>query len=131
MGFVGGGGNIAIVSAQPLLNFVLHCVEISISLGFLYIVFFMLAWNFGLRMWKLTWAHGVLFLGPAEYSTVYSNVRGLSKNLSDVTVSSSQYDLLLCSETLVSDRRHHGGMINRWPHQKTSTLDDVIARNCA
>ena len=23
----------------------------------------------------------------------------------------------------------HGGMINRWPHQKTSTLDDVIARN--
>ena len=23
----------------------------------------------------------------------------------------------------------HGGMINRWSHQKTSTLDDVIARN--
>ena len=23
----------------------------------------------------------------------------------------------------------HGGMINRWPHQKTSTLDDVITRN--
>ena len=35
-----------------------------------------------------------------------SNVRGLSKNLSDVTVASSQYDLLLRSETLVSDRRH-------------------------
>ena len=34
------------------------------------------------------------------------NVRGLSKNLSNVTVASSQYDLLLCSETLVSDRRH-------------------------
>ena len=33
-------------------------------------------------------------------------MRGLSKNLSDVTVASSQYDLLLCSETLVSDRRH-------------------------
>ena len=31
---------------------------------------------------------------------------GLSKNLSDVAVASSQYDLLLCSETLVSDRRH-------------------------
>ena len=35
-----------------------------------------------------------------------SDVRGFSKNQSDVTVSSSQYDLLLCSETLVSDRRH-------------------------
>ena len=33
-------------------------------------------------------------------------MRGLSKNLSDVTVASSQYDLLLCLETLVSDRRH-------------------------
>ena len=35
-----------------------------------------------------------------------SNVRGVSKNLSDVTVTSSLYDLLLCSETLVSDMRH-------------------------
>ena len=35
-----------------------------------------------------------------------SNVRGLSGNLSDLTVASSQYDILLCSETLVSDLRH-------------------------
>ena len=35
-----------------------------------------------------------------------SNVRGLSENLSDLAVASSQYDILLCSETLVSDFRH-------------------------
>ena len=35
-----------------------------------------------------------------------SNVRGLSKNLSNVTVASSQYDSLLYSEILVSDRHH-------------------------
>ena len=35
-----------------------------------------------------------------------SNVRGLAENLSDLTVASSQYDILLCSETLVSDLRH-------------------------
>ena len=35
-----------------------------------------------------------------------SNVRGLARNLSDLTVASSQYDILLCSETLVSDMRH-------------------------
>ena len=35
-----------------------------------------------------------------------SNVRGLAGNLSDRTVASSQYDILLCSETLVSDSRH-------------------------
>ena len=43
---------------------------------------------------------------PVACRIVCSNVRGLSRNLSDVTVASSQYDLLLCSETLVSDRRH-------------------------
>ena len=31
---------------------------------------------------------------------------GLAGNLSDLTVASSQYDTLLCSETLVSDMRH-------------------------
>ena len=45
-----------------------------------------------------------VFLGPAEYSAVMC--WAFFKNLSDVTVASSQYDLLLCSETLVSDRRH-------------------------
>ena len=33
-------------------------------------------------------------------------VRGLAGNLSDLAVASSQYDILLCSETLVSDMRH-------------------------
>ena len=35
-----------------------------------------------------------------------SNVRGLAGNHSDLTVASSQYDILLCSETLVSDMCH-------------------------
>ena len=43
---------------------------------------------------------------PGDCRILCSNVRGLSKNLSEVTMASSQYDLLLCSETLVSDRRH-------------------------
>ena len=43
---------------------------------------------------------------PEACRILCSNVRCLSKNLSDVTVASSQCDLLLCSETLVSDRRH-------------------------
>ena len=35
-----------------------------------------------------------------------SNMRGLAGNLRDLTVASSQYDILLCSETLVSDMLH-------------------------
>ena len=54
-------------------------------------------------MWRQTLARGVLYLRSAEYS---SNMRCLTGNLSDVTVASSQYDILLCSETLVSDMRH-------------------------
>ena len=54
-------------------------------------------------MWRQTLARGVLCLLSPEYS---SNVRGLAGNLSDLTVASSQYDILFCSETLVSDMRH-------------------------
>ena len=35
-----------------------------------------------------------------------SNVLGMAGNHSDLTVASCQYDILLCSETLVSDMRH-------------------------
>ena len=42
---------------------------------------------------------------PTVCRILCSNVRGLAGNLSDLTVVSSQYDLLLCSETLVSDMR--------------------------
>ena len=34
-------------------------------------------------------------------------MRGRSGNLSDLAVASSQYDILLCSETLVSDLRQY------------------------
>ena len=43
---------------------------------------------------------------PEVCRIVCSNVRGLAGNLRDLTVASSQYDILLCSETLVSDMRH-------------------------
>ena len=43
---------------------------------------------------------------PAVCRILCSSVRGLAENLSDPTVTSSQYDILLCSETLVSDMRH-------------------------
>ena len=43
---------------------------------------------------------------PAVSRLLCSNVRGLTRNLSDLTVASSRYDILLCSETLVSDMRH-------------------------
>ena len=43
---------------------------------------------------------------PAVCRILFSNVRGLAGNLSDLTVASSQCDILLRSETLVSDMRH-------------------------
>ena len=40
----------------------------------------------------------------AVYRILFS--KGPAGNLSDLTVASPQYDILLCSETLVSDMRH-------------------------
>ena len=45
-------------------------------------------------------------LVPAVCRILCSNVRRLAGNLGDLTVASSQYDILLCCETLVSDMRH-------------------------
>ena len=42
---------------------------------------------------------------PAVCRIPCSNVRGLAGNLSDLTVASSQHDIVFCSETLVSDMR--------------------------
>ena len=44
--------------------------------------------------------------GPNVCRSFCSNVQGLARNLSDLTVVSFQYDILLCSETLVSDSHH-------------------------
>ena len=54
-------------------------------------------------MWRQTLARGILCLLSAEYS---SNVRGLAGNLSDLTIASTQYDTLFCSEPLVSYMHH-------------------------
>ena len=43
---------------------------------------------------------------PAVCRILCSNVWGVVGNFSDVTVTSSQYDILLCFEILVSDMRH-------------------------
>ena len=42
----------------------------------------------------------------ASCRIICNNVRGLSGDLSDLAVASSQYDILLGSETLASDLRH-------------------------
>ena len=43
---------------------------------------------------------------PTVCRLLCSNVRGFAANLSDLTVASSRYEILLCSEILVSDMRH-------------------------
>ena len=72
----------------------------SLVYGFSISYFFMLAWTVS-GCGDLPWPPTSCSWGLQK---LCSNVRGLSKNLSDVTVASSQYDMLLCSETLVSDR---------------------------
>ena len=72
-------------------------------MDFLYLIFYACL-RLGFWMWRQTRACGVLFTLSADYSVVmYSAVAG---NLSYLTVASSRHDILLCSQTLVSDMRH-------------------------
>ena len=96
MGFLGGGGNIAITTALPLSFCVFYCKH-QIVHGISISCFFMLTWSFGFWMWRLTLAPRLPI--PTVCRLLCSNVRGLAGNLSDLTVASSRYDIPLCSET--------------------------------
>ena len=88
-------------------------------MDFLYLIFYAC-----LRLWFL---HVETNPGPrrpipAVCRILCSNVRGLAGNHIDLTVASSQYDILLSSETLVSDMRH---LLEYW------FLDSVDLSCCA
>ena len=72
-------------------------------MDFLYLIFYGC-----LRLWFLDVETnpGPRRPSPAVCRILCCNVRGMTGNLSDLTVASSQYEILLCSETLVSDMRH-------------------------
>ena len=67
---------------------------------------------------------------PTVCRLLCSNAQGLAVNLIDLTVASSRYDILLCSETLVSDMRHvsellvaeFGRPVLLWRGQDTSGM---------
>ena len=114
MGFVGNGSNIA-MAGNPY-HLVYRIVNIKRFMKFLYLISVMQN-----KMFRLKCSDNMFvmfrFLDvqtnldplrrvPAVCRILCSNVRGLDGNLSDLTVASSQYDLPLRSETLVSDMRH-------------------------
>ena len=61
-------------------------------------------------MWRLTLALSADYSCcngcPAVCRLLCSNVQCLAGSLSNLTMASSQYNILLCSETLVSHMRH-------------------------
>ena len=70
---------------------------------FIYLIFYACLW---LQFLDVETNPGPHCSVPAVCRIFCSNVRGLARNLSDMTVASSQYDILFCSETLVSDMHH-------------------------
>ena len=60
----------------------------------------------GLRFPDVETNPGPRRLVAANCRILRSSVRGLAGNLSDLSVASSQYDILWCAETLVLDLRH-------------------------
>ena len=103
MGFVGGGGNIAILTTLPPPFCVFYCKHLIVYL--IHISYFLYA-CLRLRFPDVETNPGPRRPVPTVCILLCSNVRGLAGNLNDLTVASSQYDILLCSETLGFDMRH-------------------------
>ena len=57
---------------------------------------------------------------PTVCKMLCSNVRGLARNITDLAEALSQYDILLCSETLVLDMSHASELL----------ISDSIALSC-
>ena len=103
MGFVGGSSKIAIATALPPSLFVYCIVNIKIVYGFSLSHFLWLPEASVYGCGDKPWPHRPV---PAVCRILCSNVQGLAGNLSDLIVALSPYDILLCSETLVSNRHH-------------------------
>ena len=72
-------------------------------MGFLYPIFYVCL---RLRFLDVETNNGPRRPVPTVCRLLCSNEPGLAGNLSDLTVASPRYGMLLCSETLVSDMRH-------------------------
>ena len=59
---------------------------------------------------------------------MYSNIRGLYKNIHDLIAVSRQYDILFCTETLVSSRRHPAEILIPGFKKPTLLKSDAIPR---
>ena len=70
---------------------------------FLYLIFYACVW---LRFQDVETNPCPLRPVPSVCRILCFNGRGLAVNLSDLTMVSPQYDILLCSETFVSDMSH-------------------------
>ena len=109
MGLVGGGGNIAIATAMGCTHFWLShfflivLLNSSRSMGVNHQLFYVCP---RLRFLDVETNPGQRRPVRDVCRILCSNVRGLYRNLSDLTMAASQFDILLCSETLVSDMRH-------------------------
>ena len=101
-GFAGGGSNTSIGSALPPSFCVLywkHQIVYWISIYYFLCLPEALVSGCGDN-------HGPWRPVPSVCRLHYCNVLGLAGNLSNLTEASSRYDILLCSETLVSDMHH-------------------------
>ena len=105
------------VTAPPCGLFFRHFIHISMGKSFdcfVYIVYIVVViLHIDFIVFLLLILSGDVELNPRPVNgrnrqchVLYSNIRGLHGNLHDLIVASKGFDILLCSETLVSNFRH-------------------------
>ena len=92
IGFVGGGGNIAIAPTLPS-SFVYCIVNTKLFMEFLYLIFYACL---RLQFLDVVTNPGPRRPVPAVCRIRCGNVLGLAGNLSNLTMASCQYDIRSC-----------------------------------
>ena len=114
MGFVSGGGNICHRNCStPIIFCVFYFKHEIVAEYHTEIVFFSLIFDAFLRLRFLDVEinHDRWRPVPAVCRILCSNVLGMAGNHSNLIVASFQHDILLCSETLISDMHHQSELL--------------------
>ena len=91
----------------PGFSFKVCCYLLLFVIFFCYLLFLFSCYCYSLKFLLILCGDVETNPGPrGKCRVLYHNIRGLMRNFKDLQIASRDYDIILCSETMVTSRRH-------------------------
>ena len=91
----------------PGFSFKVCCYLLLFVIFFCYLLFLFSCYCYSLKFLLILCGDVETNPGPrGKCRVLYNNIRGLMRNFSDLQIASRDYDIIFCSETMVTSRRH-------------------------